>query len=177
MCLHKPHNLRRVGSASWAKTRPPTAKSHSCASTPRSLTKPFQFLGLLAGQPVIPLAPVGLILTQPLAERLSADPQLWATSAIVRPSEDYSVYPSAIGRRVDVLADLQTVTVRCAGRAVASHRRSGARNQSITDPDHRAAAEPLHQQPPAAPTSAAGEVEQGSLADYDTIFGLTEQVP
>jgi transposase len=89
---------------------------------------------------------------------------------------DYSVHPSAIGRRVDVLADLGTVTVTCAGRAVASHRRCWAQHQSITDPDHRAAAEQLHQQPPVAPTSAASEVEQRSLADYDTIFGLIEQV-
>ena len=58
-------------------------------------------------------------------------------------SNDYSVHPSVIGRRVEVRADCETVTVTCAGRVVASHARCWARRQSITDPEHRAAAEVL----------------------------------
>jgi transposase len=38
-------------------------------------------------------------------------------------SNDYSVHPSVIGRRVEVAAGLDTVTVTCAGRVVAAHAR------------------------------------------------------
>ena len=46
---------------------------------------------------------------------------------------DYSVDPAAVGRKVDVIADLATVTVTCAGQVVAEHDRCWARHQS----DHR----------------------------------------
>src|SRR5206468_5922181 len=66
---------------------------------------------------------------------------------------DYSVHPSVVGRRVEVSADLATVTVHCASRVVAEHARCWAKHQTITDPEHRAAAEALRQllrpQPPA----------------------------
>jgi transposase len=88
-------------------------------------------------------------------------------------SNDYSVHPSAVGRRVEVIADLERVSVFCAGHPVAEHERCWARHQSITDPDHRAAADLLrtahhngHRPDPSEP------VEQRSLADYDTAFGL-----
>lgn len=90
-------------------------------------------------------------------------------------SNDYSVHPSVIGRRVDVRADSQTVTVTCAGRVVARHDRCWARRQSITDPEHRAAAEVLRTSPRVRP-SDPGEVEQRSLADYDRVLGLAEDV-
>jgi transposase len=90
-------------------------------------------------------------------------------------SNDYSVHPSAIGRRVDVCADADTVTVTCAGRAVASHARCWARRQCVTDPQHRAAAEVLRTAPRVSPTDSA-EVQQRPLTDYDAFFGLTEDV-
>ncbi|MET1004335.1 MAG: IS21 family transposase, partial [Propionibacteriaceae bacterium] len=49
---------------------------------------------------------------------------------------DYSVHPSAVGRRVDVTAGLAAVTVTCAGRLVAEHPRAWSSHQTITDPDH-----------------------------------------
>ena len=53
------------------------------------LAEPFQLLGVLTGQPVIPLTTVGLVLADPFAERLGVPiPSSRATSAIVRPSED-----------------------------------------------------------------------------------------
>jgi hypothetical protein len=91
-------------------------------------------------------------------------------------ANDYSVHPSAIGRRVEVSADLDTVTLTCAGRRVAVHDRCWARHQSITDPEHRAAAEALRTLPRAATGSDVEEVEQRSLADYDRVFGLAEDV-
>jgi transposase len=88
---------------------------------------------------------------------------------------DYSVHPSVVGRRVDVTASLDTVTVRCAGRVVAEHQRCWAKHQTITEPQHRAAAEMLRDLPRAR-TTGPQEVEQRSLADYDAVFGLDEAV-
>jgi transposase len=84
-------------------------------------------------------------------------------------SNDYSVHPTAIGRRVVMRADLQRVRVWCDGSLVAEHERAWARHQTITDPAHKTAAQLLRQQrfavvPPAAET----EVEQRRLADYDS---------
>lgn len=90
-------------------------------------------------------------------------------------TNDYSVDPVAVGRFVDVLADLRQVTVRLGSRVVAVHDRSWARWQTITDPAHRAAALALSHaaahRPPAPP---ADEVEQRDLSAYDAAFGLTE---
>jgi transposase len=90
-------------------------------------------------------------------------------------SNDYSVHPAAIGRKVEISADLDTVNVRCAGRVVAVHERCWARHQSITDPEHRAAAEVLQRAPRERPP-VAEDVQQRPLSDYDAVFGLTEDV-
>src|SRR5207244_124610 len=59
---------------------------------------------------------------------------------------DYSVHPGVIGRRVEVLADLDRVRVLCDGRVVADHERLWAKHQTMSDPDHLAAAKLLRQQ-------------------------------
>jgi transposase len=88
-------------------------------------------------------------------------------------SNDYSVDPAVIGRRIEITADLQRVTVLCDGKTVACHDRIWARHQTITDPVHLAAAKALRRErititgPVAEP-----EVEQRSLADYDIALGL-----
>ena len=88
---------------------------------------------------------------------------------------DYSVDPTAVGRKVDVLADLATVIVTCAGRVLAQHQRCWARHQSVTDPAHHAAALALAAQARQAhPSPAPDVVEQRDLAVYDTAFGLTD---
>ncbi|MBO3102590.1 IS21 family transposase [Cellulomonas fengjieae] len=90
-------------------------------------------------------------------------------------TNDYSVDPVAVGRFVDVLADIRQVTVRLGSRVVAVHERSWARWQTITDQDHKAAALALSHtaahRPPAPP---ADEVEQRDLSAYDAAFGLTD---
>lgn len=92
-------------------------------------------------------------------------------------SNDYSVHPSVIGRRVEVVADLHRVTVTYAGRVVADHARAWASHQSITDPGHAAAATVMRQSSSRRPaTTLAGEVEQRPLSDYDKAFGLSEGV-
>ncbi|MGH3545638.1 MAG: IS21 family transposase [Mycobacteriales bacterium] len=86
---------------------------------------------------------------------------------------DYSVHPSAIGRMVDVAADLWLVSVRLQGRLIAEHPRSWGNALTITDPDHVVAATVLRQafQQPVPPTDRA-EVVLRDLADYDTAFGV-----
>ncbi|NTW42772.1 MAG: transposase, partial [Cellulomonadaceae bacterium] len=90
-------------------------------------------------------------------------------------SNDYSVDPVAVGRFVEVVADLQQVTVRLGSKVVAEHARCWARWQTITDPTHKAAALALsHAAAHHQPASDPEEVEQRDLGDYDTAFGLTE---
>ena len=58
-------------------------------------------------------------------------------------SNDYSVHPGVIGRRIEVTADLDRVQVFCDGKTVADHERVWAWHQTITDPEHRQAANML----------------------------------
>jgi transposase len=89
-------------------------------------------------------------------------------------SNDYSVHPSVIGRRIEIIADLARVRAVCDGKAVADHERIWAAHQTISDPEHVAAAKALRRhrigllRPAPEP-----EVEQRCLADYDTALGLT----
>lgn len=90
-------------------------------------------------------------------------------------SNDYSVHPNAIGRRVEIGADLEQVVVSLAGVEVARHERCWADHQSITDPAHAAAAAELRQARrlvAVAPVDTT--VEHRSLDDYDRMFGLAE---
>jgi transposase len=90
-------------------------------------------------------------------------------------SNDYSVHPAVIGRRVEVRADLDRVQAFCDGRLVADHPRCWARHQTISDPGHLAAAAQLRQDRTeirAANRQDQGEVELRCLADYDAAFGL-----
>jgi transposase len=91
-------------------------------------------------------------------------------------SNDYSVDPIVIGRRVAVSADLDTVRVRQGGRLVAEHQRCWAKHQSITDPRHHQVALGLQAKTASAPSTPAGQdVEQRDLGAYDAAFGLTGQ--
>jgi hypothetical protein len=92
------------------------------------------------------------------------------------PANDYSVHPTAVGRRVEVRADLDRVWVSCDGQLVADQDRCWARHQTISDPGHlQAAAQLRHQHQRTAPSrSATGEVQVRCLADYDTAFGLND---
>ena len=58
-------------------------------------------------------------------------------------SNDYSVHPAVIGRRIELIVDLHRVRALCDGRLVADHERAWAWHQTITDPDHVAAAKAL----------------------------------
>lgn len=87
---------------------------------------------------------------------------------------DYSVDPAVIGRMVDVRADLGRVTVTCDGRLVACHDRSWVAHQTLTDPEHKAAADVMRAErlrARLAAPPAAVEVEQRDLSRYDALLG------
>ena len=88
-------------------------------------------------------------------------------------SNDYSVHPGVIGRRIEVVADLDRVKVYCEGRVVADHQRIWAWHQTLTDPDHQQAANLLRRTRVGAlrPVREA-EVEQRVLTDYDDVLGI-----
>jgi len=127
----------------------------------------------------------------PAAERIAADKQAMLTLPPVAPvtgwrsftrlardhyirldSNDYSVHPAVIGRRIEVTADLDRVKVACEGRVVAGHERAWARHQTLSDPEHVEAAQLLRREriaiirPP-----RETEVQIRCLADYDTALG------
>ncbi len=86
---------------------------------------------------------------------------------------DYSVDPVAIGRMVDVVADLDQVSVHLGVRLVAQHPRSWGNALTITDPEHVATAARLREafgRP--RPVPAAGEVMVRDLAVYDAALGV-----
>jgi transposase len=88
-------------------------------------------------------------------------------------SNDYSVHPVVIGRRIEVTADLVRVRVLCEGQAVADHPRSWAWHQSISDPAHVAAARAMRRdRVTALRRPPEPEVQIRALADYDTALGL-----
>ena len=87
-------------------------------------------------------------------------------------TNDYSVDPTAIGRMVDVTADLDRVRVRAEGRLVAEHPRIWARGTTITDPAHVETAARLRKQFQQPRAVAAGDDLTRDLSDYDRAFGL-----
>jgi transposase len=125
------------------------------------------------------------------AERIAADKQAMLTLPPVVPvtgwrfftrlardhyirldSNDYSVHPAVIGRRIEVTADLDRVKVACQGRVVADHERAWAWHQTLSDPEHVEAARLLRRERIAIvrPPREA-EVQIRCLADYDTALG------
>jgi transposase len=89
-------------------------------------------------------------------------------------SNDYSVHPGVIGRRVEVIADLDRVCAVCDGKTVADHERIWADHQTISDPEHVQAAKVLRRTRigllRAAPEP---DVQIRCLDDYDTALGVS----
>jgi hypothetical protein len=61
-------------------------------------------------------------------------------------SNDYSVHPSVIGRRVEIIGDPLGVRVFREGKLVADHDRLWTRHQTVSDPEHLAAAKALRRE-------------------------------
>ena len=88
-------------------------------------------------------------------------------------SNDYSVDPAVVGRRIEVAAGLERVRAFCDGKLVADHERAWARHQTLTDPAHRQAADALrHQRLAVVAPAAEPDVQIRCLADYDDALGL-----
>ena len=87
-------------------------------------------------------------------------------------SNDYSVHPSVIGRRIEVVADLARVRVICDGKVVADHERAWAKHQTVSDPEHVRAAKGLRRERLRVVPAADTDVEIRSLRDYDTALGI-----
>ncbi|WP_437123539.1 IS21 family transposase [Subtercola boreus] len=119
----------------------------------------------LAG--MLPLPPVALQLGWRNRVRLGRDYYVRVDS------NDYSVDPTAIGRLVDVTADLERVRVRLGGRVISEHARVWARGSTITDPAHVATAKVLREQFQRPRAIADNDDLTRDLADYDRAFGLT----
>ena len=116
---------------------------------------------------MLPLPPVGPTVGWRTSTRLARD------HYVRLDSNDYSVHPAVIGRRVEVIADLAQVRVLCQGRVVADHPRVWCWHQSLSDPEHLDAAKALRRARVGAlrPVRQA-EVEQRRLADYDAALGI-----
>ena len=90
---------------------------------------------------------------------------------------DYSVDPRVIGRLVEVVASLHTVTVTCAGTLVAEHRRSWSRRGTVPPPEHVELARQLRveywqrtrEHPP---MSSFTDPVVRSLRDYDDLYDV-----
>jgi transposase len=118
---------------------------------------------------MVALPPVPPVVGWRLATRLPRD------HYVRLDANDYSVHPSVVGRRVEVHADLDQVSVSCDGRPVAAHQRCWAAHQTITDPAHRQAAAALRARARQAPVpKLATNVEHHRLADYDRAFGIDD---
>jgi transposase len=119
---------------------------------------------------MLPLPPVPLLLGWRERVRLGRDYYVRLDAS------DYSVDPTAIGRMVDVTADLDRVRVRLDGRVVADHARVWARRTTVTDPAHVATAALLRQQARQPRAVAENDPLVRDLADYDRAFGLDGEV-
>ena len=124
--------------------------------------------------------PIDLIDEDRAAMRLLPSPMpdmAWRTTVrlgrdhwIRHATNDYSVHPRAVGRRVEVRADLQDVVVTFAGGDVARHARCWAKHRTITDPTHELAAKVMRAFELAVPDDDDG-VEVRDLSVYDRLGG------
>jgi hypothetical protein len=86
-------------------------------------------------------------------------------------TNDYSVHPKAVGRRVHVRVDDATVTVTLGQETVARHPRVLASHVTVTDPAHDRARQAARMLAGAAKPPDMGEVEMRDLAVYDRATG------
>ncbi len=105
------------------------------------------------------------------------DPAWWFSTRLPRDhyvrvdTNDYSVNPRFVGRRVEVRVTLDEVVVSCDGTEVARHRRCLAKHQSLLAPDHARILRAMRaEQAIAAPVDTV--IEERDLAVYDRISGV-----
>ncbi|MGH9031570.1 MAG: IS21 family transposase [Acidimicrobiia bacterium] len=86
-------------------------------------------------------------------------------------TNDYSLNPRYVGRRVEVRVTLDEVIATCEGTEVARHRRCLAKHQSLLAPEHSRVLRDMRIEQTAVSALAAA-VEERDLADYDRVLGL-----
>lgn len=88
-------------------------------------------------------------------------------------TNDYSVNPRFIGRRVDVTVGLDEIVVACDGTEIARHRRCLASGQTILAAEHARVVAQLRNERAAMTRADDGDaVEIRDLGDYDRILGV-----
>lgn len=86
-------------------------------------------------------------------------------------TNDYSVHPGVIGRRIEVAVCSEWVVATCAGTEVARHRRSWATHRTLTSVEHARARRELREQARPRPALEV-EVEERDLSTYDRATGV-----
>ena len=86
-------------------------------------------------------------------------------------TNDYSVNPRFVGRRLEVRVTLDEVIATCDGTEVARHRRCLAKHQTLLHPDHARVLRVMRAEQIVA-AAFADAVEERDLADYDRRFGV-----
>ncbi len=86
-------------------------------------------------------------------------------------TNDYSVNPRFVGRRIEVRVTLEEVVATCEGTEVARHRRCLARHQPILAPDHARILRAMRTERLVTDAFAA-TVEERDLTVYDRIAGV-----
>ncbi len=86
-------------------------------------------------------------------------------------TNDYSVNPRFVGRRIEVRCDLDWVVATCDGIEVARHRRCLARHQSLLDASHAITLRKMRAEATTVPVLES-VVEERDLSDYDKALGM-----
>ena len=86
-------------------------------------------------------------------------------------TNDYSVHPKAVGRRVQLRVDDASVVVTLGAEVVARHDRVLARHVTVTDPAHDRARERARALAEAPKPAVDTDVEVRDLAVYDQATG------
>jgi transposase len=86
-------------------------------------------------------------------------------------TNDYSVNPRFVGRRIEVRVTLEEVVATCDSTQVARHRRCLAKHQSLLHPDHARALRAMRAEQLVA-AAFADAVEERDLTDYDRALGV-----
>ncbi len=115
-------------------------------------------------QAMVPLPPVPPVVGWRDSTRLARDHYVRIDS------NDYSVHPAVIGRRIEIRVDLHRVQALCEGRLVADHERLWCKHQTITDPDHAAAGHQLRRARTGTLRPVDTQVEERNLSVYDTLL-------
>ncbi len=86
-------------------------------------------------------------------------------------TNDYSVNPRYVGRRIEVRADLEAIVVSCDGQEITRHSRCYASHESHLLPAHARTLRQMRAERAPVPAIET-EVEERDLSDYDRALGV-----